>query len=103
MTETVDSTPATGRSWGGERLKGAIALAPMVRPMVRYVPKHPALWIGAAVLGAAGFLAWRNRERIRETARPMLQNAAERGAALRTRLPWTRATGTPAGLQENLH
>jgi len=72
-------------------------------PMLRYAPRHPGLLIGAAVIGIAGMLAWRNREKIRAAAAPMLQNARDQGGQLRQRLPWTRATGTPAGVQESLH
>lgn len=90
MTEIPNSTPAEG-GWRSGGLKRALALAPMARPAIRYMPKHPALLIGAAVVGVAGALAWRNRERIAATARPLLRDAAGRGAAMRARLPWAGA------------
>jgi hypothetical protein len=75
-------------------------------PYARFLPRHPALWIGAAVLGAAGAMAWKNRARIAERTRPVLQNAADRARpvldAASERIPWTRSSGTPAGVSEDL-
>jgi hypothetical protein len=61
----------------------ATAIVPMIRPAIRYVPKNPLFLIGAAALGVAGFMAWKNRDRIRARAEPMLQSAAARGAELK--------------------
>lgn len=62
-----------------DHLKQATAFA---APALRYVPKNPFLLIGAAVVGVAGVLAWRNRERISEFAKPLLADARTRGQAL---------------------
>ena len=97
---TDDDSPAHAEA-GHSLMQRATAILPLAR-YARYVPKNPML-IGAAVLGVAGVLAWRNREKIRATAAPLLQNAADKTAELRERIPWTRSTGTPAGMQENLH
>lgn len=51
-------------------------------PFLRYVPKNPLLLIGAAVLGVAGVLAWRNRGRIAATAGPMIEDARVKGQTL---------------------
>jgi hypothetical protein len=95
MSDSYYETPET-------KGPGMFQRAAAIAPFARYVPKSP-MFIGAAVLGLAGVLAWRNREKIRRTAGPLLQNAADRSAQFRERLPWTRSTGTPAGMQENLH
>jgi hypothetical protein len=83
MDQTADTTAYNGHRSVRDHLARAAKLA----PMARYVPKHPAFLIGAAVVGVAGMLAWRNRQKIAEKARPLLQSAAERGADLRDRLP----------------
>ena len=80
MSETI--IPAA-RPTVRDHLARAAALA----PYARYVPKNPVMLIGAAVVGLVGVLAWRNREKIADRARPLLQHAAQRGAALRQRLP----------------
>jgi hypothetical protein len=105
MQQPPDSPSDIGRSslLGREGLKRVGAIAPVVRPMIRYVPKNPVLLIGAAALGVAGVLAWRNRRRIAEAANPMLESAAARGQAVRQRLPWRREAEAPAGAQESLH
>lgn len=90
MDHTADTSAYNGRRTARDHLARAMKLA----PYARYAPKHPALLIGAAVVGLAGVLAWRNREKIAEKARPLLQSAAERGAALRERLPVGRSDAT---------
>lgn len=65
--------------------------------------KRPGLVLGATLVAAAAAAAWFNRERLERNARPMLQLAGERGAAMRERLPWSRRTGTPAGIAESIH
>lgn len=99
MRDTPQTTFEDGRAplWSRENLKRVTAAA----PLVRYVPKHPALLIGAIAVGVVGTLAWRNRQKIAERtrplledaaarARPMLESAASRGQALRGRLPLGR-------------
>lgn len=68
------------------------------RPFSLYTEAHkrPGVVVGAALLGLAAALAWRNREQIRERAGPMMQRSVER-------LPWSRSTGTPTGLASTLH
>ena len=63
-------------------LKQAGAIVPSLRPALRYLPKHPALLIGAAVIGVAGVMAWRNREKIARTTSPMIEDAKVKGQAL---------------------
>lgn len=65
-----------------DRLKQAGAVLPALRPALRYVPKNPILLIGAAVLGVAGVMAWRNREKIARTTSPMIEDAKVKGQAL---------------------
>jgi hypothetical protein len=64
-------------------MQRATAILPMARPIVRYVPKNPAILIGAAAVGVLGVLAWRNRRRIANAARPVLQDAADRAGAVK--------------------
>jgi short-subunit dehydrogenase len=68
------------------------------RPFSLYTKAHerPGLVVGAALLGVAAALAWRNREAIRQHAGPLVRQGAER-------MPWSRWTGTPAGLESTLH
>jgi len=103
--QTPDTPSETGRPGllGRENLKRLGAAAPYVRPVVRYVPKNPVFLIGAVALGVAGALAWRNRRRIAEAAKPMLESAATRGQAMRQRLPWRREAGASEGVGESLH
>jgi LPXTG-motif cell wall-anchored protein len=56
----------------------------LMAPAGRSVPATPLLLAGALLLGLAGILAWRNRERITEAASPILQDAMARGQALVT-------------------
>ena len=100
MTQYGEPTRSPGMT---RRARDILKQGAAAAPFIRYAPRHPALLIGAAVLGVAGMLAWKNREQIRAKAGPLLQNAMGQGAQLRQRLPWTRANGTPAGLQESLH
>jgi hypothetical protein len=77
MTETPYLTPGVDESGPGLMQRAAAIV-----PYARYVPKNPAFLIGAVALGIVGALAWRNREKIAATARPLLQNAAAKGQAL---------------------
>lgn len=105
MTQSHDMRPSEGRTFL-QRAPAMAQRATALVPLMRYAPRHPGLLIGAAVLGVLGTLAWRNRARIAEKAAPVLQNAADRARPMiRTaseRLPWTRSTGTPAGVREEL-
>jgi hypothetical protein len=51
-------------------------------PAMRYVPRNPLFLVGAALVGIAGFVAWRNREKIASTAGPLIEDARVRGQAL---------------------
>jgi hypothetical protein len=62
-----------------DHLKQARALA---APAMRYVPRNPLFLIGAALVGIAGFVAWKNREKIASTAGPLIEDARARGQAL---------------------
>ncbi|MGA0607522.1 SDR family oxidoreductase [Phenylobacterium sp. VNQ135] len=68
------------------------------RPFSLYTQAHkqPGVVVGLALLGLAAAFAWRNREAIRDGAGPLMRQGVER-------LPWTRRTGTPGGLQTTLH
>jgi hypothetical protein len=77
MSETPYLTPGVE-----ETSPGLMQRATAIAPFVRYVPKNPLILIGAAAIGIAGVLAWRNRRKIADTARPLLQNAAAKGSAL---------------------
>src|SRR5687767_10068784 len=105
MTETNYVPPPEGRSFL-QRAPAMAQRATAMVPFLRYAPKHPGLLIGAAAVGILGALAWRNRARIAEKAGPVLQNAADRARPMiqtaSERLPWTRSTGTPAGVSEEL-
>ena len=105
MTDSEFGVPTEERSFF-QRAPAMAQRATALLPYARFVPRHPALWIGAAVLGVAGAVAWKNRAKISERTRPMLQNAADRARpmlnAASERLPWTRSSGTPAGVSEEL-
>jgi hypothetical protein len=77
MSETPYLTPGVDESGPGLMQRAA-----SIVPYARYVPKNPAILIGAAVLGVVGVLAWRNRAKIAATTRPLLQNAAAKGQEL---------------------
>ena len=51
-------------------------------PALRYAPKNPLFFVGAAVLGIASFMAWRNRDRIGAAAGPLIEDARVKGRAL---------------------
>jgi hypothetical protein len=106
MTESQYVPPPETRSFL-QRAPAIAQRATSMLPFVRYVPKHPGFLIGAAVVGVLGTLAWRNRAKIAERAGPVLQNAADRARPMiqtaSERLPWTRSTGTPAGIAEELN
>jgi hypothetical protein len=62
-----------------DRMKQAAQLA---GPALAFARRNPFILIGAAVLGAAGVMAWRNRERIAATAQPLIEDAKMKGEAL---------------------
>lgn len=68
------------------------------RPFSVYTAAHkrPGLVIGAAVLGVAAALAWRNRAAIQR----QLPGVA---SGIRTGMGWSRATGTTGGMIDTLH
>jgi hypothetical protein len=51
-------------------------------PAMVFARRNPVILIGAAVLGVAGMMAWRNRERIAARAQPMIDEARTRGQAM---------------------
>lgn len=78
MTDHPETLAPYRMPWRRDHVKQALALAPMLRA----VPKNPLFLVGAAVIGVAGVLAWRNRERIAATTGPMIDDAKARGQAL---------------------
>ncbi|PZQ58666.1 MAG: hypothetical protein DI570_17405 [Phenylobacterium zucineum] len=65
-----------------DRLKQVGAAVPVLKPAARFAARNPFLLIGAAVVGVAGVLAWRNREKIAEKASPMIEDARVKGHEL---------------------
>jgi hypothetical protein len=78
MTDHPETLAPYRMPWRRDHMKQALALAPMLRA----VPKNPLFLIGAAAIGIAGVLAWRNREKIAATTGPMIDDAKARGQAL---------------------
>jgi hypothetical protein len=62
--------------------RGQLKQAAAFTPMLKAIPKNPFLWIGAAAIGIAGVVAWRNREKIAATAQPMIDDARAKGEAM---------------------
>ena len=62
--------------------RGQLKQVGRAAPMVRAAARNPFLWIGAAAVGVAGVLAWRNRERIAAAAKPVIADARARGGVL---------------------
>jgi polyhydroxyalkanoate synthesis regulator phasin len=62
-----------------DALKPAAAMA---APALRFARRNPMMLMGALLLGVAGAVAWRNRDRIAETAGPLIDDARSRGQAL---------------------
>lgn len=60
---------------GREHVRRAMELA----PFLRFAPKNP-LFLGAALIGAVGYVAWRNRDRIARTAGPIVESVRPRSA-----------------------
>lgn len=54
----------------------------LTAPAIRKVRQNPFMLIGAVVVGAAGVLAWRNREKIAGAAGPLITDAKTKGMAL---------------------
>lgn len=82
MTDNPTTLDTRRPTVSRDRLKQVGAMVPMLRPALRYAPKHPALLIGAAVLGVVGVMAWRNREKIAQKTSPMIEDAKVKGQAL---------------------
>lgn len=78
MTDHPETLAPYRMPWRRDRVKQALAMAPMLRA----VPKNPLFLLGAAAIGVAGVMAWRNRERIAATTGPMIDDAKARGQAL---------------------
>ena len=55
-----------------DRMKQAARLA---APAMTFARRNPFILIGAAVVGVAGVMAWRNREKIAASAQPLLEKA----------------------------
>lgn len=62
-----------------DQVKPVVALAV---PAMRFARRNPLMLFGALALGVAGALAWRNREKIAETAGPLIEDARVKGQAL---------------------
>ena len=99
MTEVPYAPPETPSRFVSPRM---MQRAAAILPYARYAPKHPALLLGGLAVGLAGVLAWRNRERIRAAAGPVLQNAAARAEAMRERIPGLRKS-EPEVAQDLFH
>ncbi|WP_068874712.1 MULTISPECIES: hypothetical protein [unclassified Phenylobacterium] len=78
MTDHPETLAPYRMPWRRDQVKQLGALT----PMLRYVPRNPLFLIGAAVVGVAGVLAWRNRERIATAASPVIDDARAKGQAL---------------------
>jgi hypothetical protein len=78
MTDHPETLAPYRMPWRRDQVK---QLGPLT-PMLRYVPKNPLFLIGAAVIGVAGVLAWRNRDRIASAAGPVIDDARAKGQAL---------------------
>lgn len=78
MTDHPETLAPYRMPWRRDQMKQLGALT----PMLRHVPKNPLFLIGAAVIGVAGVLAWRNRERIATAASPVIDDARVKGQAL---------------------
>lgn len=64
------------------RTRDSLKQISALTPFLRYVPKNPLFLIGAAAVGLAGVMAWRNREKIAATTGPMLDEAKAKSASL---------------------
>lgn len=78
MTDHPETLAPYRMPWRRDQMKHLGA----VTPMLRYVPKNPLFLIGAAIVGVAGVMAWRNRERIATAASPVIDDARAKGQAL---------------------
>lgn len=78
MTDQPETLAPYRMPWRRDQVKQAVALAPMLRAL----PKNPLFLIGAAVVGVAGVMAWRNRDKIAARTGPMIDDAKARGQAL---------------------
>jgi len=78
MTDHLSNLAKYRLPWRRDRLAQAGALA----PALRFASRNPVLLIGAAALGVASLLAWRNREKISDFAAPILEDAKARGGEL---------------------
>ena len=56
--------------------------ATFAKPALMFARRNPFILIGAAVVGVAGMVAWRNREKIAAKAQPLIDDAKLKGQAL---------------------
>lgn len=70
---TYATEDRTAFPFGRQHVKRALELA----PFLKFAPKNP-LFMGAALLGAVGYVAWRNRDRIARTAGPIVDTVRNR-------------------------
>ena len=78
MTDQPDTLAPYRMPWRRDHVKQVVAWA----PMLRRVPKNPLFLIGAAAIGVAGVLAWRNRDKIAARTGPMIEDAKAKGQAM---------------------
>jgi uncharacterized membrane protein len=78
MTDHPETPALRSTPWRRNMMRrsGAIGSA------VRTLPKNPVFLIGAALVGVAGVLAWRNRDRIAATTTPLIEDAKAKGQEL---------------------
>jgi hypothetical protein len=56
--------------------------ATLARPALMFARRNPFILIGAAVVGVAGMMAWRNRDKIAARAQPLIDDAKLKGQAM---------------------
>lgn len=78
MTDHPETLAPYRVPWRRDHVKQAAALGPMLRRL----PRNPLFLIGAAAVGVAGVIAWRNREKIAATASPVIEDAKAKGQAM---------------------
>ena len=56
--------------------------ATFAKPALMFARRNPFILIGAAVVGVAGMVAWRNRDKIAAKAQPLIDDAKLKGQAM---------------------
>jgi hypothetical protein len=79
MTDNPETLDRYRLPLNRDHLKQAATFA---APAWTFARRNPFILIGAAVVGVAGVLAWRNRERIAAKAQPLIDDARAKGQAL---------------------